>query len=325
MNAIPLPADVTATITNLINLIRSNNNVPVATLTRAFEGLVQAGVSISEGRQSPAYGPAGRDRADMRPAPEIRSNASTPDSVAAPGPDDCGAVFKAPRDARNQRTLSPCMLTRGHPGKHANGYGTTWGGTSVSKPMRVQRDGTPVEPAATPARPATPADLAARMERARSAMATPQPPAGISSYRVGDTPVQRAQQAIRLSAAPAYGWMESQLRTVLEQLERAGTDLIRHAEKRDSFEQYNHKRMQTLRRQLVCARAALLQADTRRQELEACVNALRTAIPPVADPLDEQERNAVRFARQLAAVRQAHLQPKPQATPHPWFPGGSVA
>ncbi|MEV6651195.1 hypothetical protein [Streptomyces sp. NPDC051219] len=236
----------------------------------------------------------------------------------------CAATFAhAPHAARNARTLRPCHLKRGHSGKHENDSGVSWEDRTTSgarRTIRTERSKSVPTP--------TSSSLQARMKRAEKAMNAPASATRSTSSaytrRTVDGPVQQAKRAVDLATPPQWGWWPSQLRVVLENLERDGSKLLQYAVDHDQTPSSNRRETEQLRSQLHEARGVLMPGVEVKVRQEF-VDSLRKAIRAVAKPLEEQQRDQQQWTERLAAGRRALDNPAPPAPAHPWFAGSSVA
>lgn len=306
-----LPANLQSTIGNLVRTIQDCDSIDPGKLAAALEGLVHAGVTLGQARQAPG-GPLG--------GMQIRSRQLTvrddEDDEPLP-PNACGAVFTPPRTVRSDpRFLAPCALKRGHSGKHQNRKGVSWS-TRTATTQPAQQRSTPVK---TP----SPKELKERMRRLQARMGTPAAPASTNTRTAVDGPAQQAQRAISLARPPQWGWMPSQRRIVLGQLERAGTQLLKHALANSPTVSAHQPDTQKLDRLLSDARSILTpasQVDVRQET----VDRLSDAIGAMAQHVAAEEQAQHRFAERLAAGRAALANPAPAPAPHPWFAETSAA
>ncbi|MEU2162415.1 hypothetical protein [Streptomyces sp. NPDC019208] len=314
-----LPTDVQTTISALVRTIRDADSIDTLKLTAALEGLVHAGVTLGQGRQSASSGPLGG--MEIRSRQVGRRDDQDDDEPLPAGA--CGTIFNPPRAVRSDpRFQAPCALKRGHSGKHENRKGVSWGGPVkrvTARPATTVRS----NPVTTP----TPKDLKARHERLRALMAPPAAPAAparTSRPTAAHGPAQEAQRAIELARPPQWGWMPSQRRIILRQLEQAGSTLMRHALANSPTVAAHQPRTQHLDRLLADARSILTpasQVDVRQET----VKRLSDAISAMADHVAKEEQADRRFAQRLADAREALAKPAPAPAPHPWFTGASVA
>ncbi|MGW7715182.1 hypothetical protein ACWGKK_12795 [Streptomyces chartreusis] len=238
----------------------------------------------------------------------------------------CGEIFNAPLMARDERTMSPCILAKGHTDKHENAKGVSWGtrtqarrsSPSAAPTPTTGRRNTTVTGRTDTERKALMRQHAARFAAQR---ATPAP-----AYRyippttVG--PIADAQQAVRLAASVDNGWLPSQLSVIIDRLDDAASRAIRWA---DANGGTTHRAKARHVTGLVnAARASLGQGNMSYQR--QAVETLRRAIGELIAPLAEQQRFADMAAERLA-VTAADPRPRPSSVrqEHPWFEGHSVA
>jgi hypothetical protein len=315
----PFPAHVTASITNLVRLIHSGRTISDEHLTRALEGLVQAGITIAESRQGPSH-----NAAAIHPGIEVRAGAhGTEDDEPLP-PNACGAVFNPPRAAgSNPRYQAPCALDRDHLKRdpnsaHQNRKGVSWGTRSGRRIASTEKRNTTMTP--------TKEALKARTERLAQQMTARTAPAGrVTSLasRRPSTPLNAAQRALDLAKPPQWGWLPSQRRIVLERLEQAGTVLLQHALDHRAGDLAQRQEIAGLQRELMNVRTALVPGNTvevRQSTLDRFTVAMRSLLTPL------QDRDRItRSLNRLITDRQMEARRPVQAPAHPWMTDRSVA
>ncbi|WP_031071383.1 hypothetical protein [Streptomyces sp. NRRL S-118] len=235
--------------------------------------------------------------------------------------DACGATFtRAPKAARNSRTLAPCLLKRGHTGSHENENGVSWSqATSARRQISTRTDQKGDSTMTT-------TELKARMKRMQRVMAnrTASDAQLERSIPIADGPLARAAQAVSLARAPQWGWLASERRVVLERLTQAGDALLRHALDTRATDTAHRREIEELRRQVVAA-GALLAPGVATDVQQETLDTLSEAIMSLHKPLNDEARLAANFARRLAEGKQAQETPAPAAPQHPWFTHRHVA
>ncbi|MFJ7191461.1 hypothetical protein [Streptomyces bacillaris] len=311
MSRTTLPADITGAIDNLVKTIRSTTTPNEAGLRTALEGLVQAGVTLGESRQSASLQLPTADGQQM----EIRSRPGAPagddeDDQPLP-PNACRAVFNAPRLARDARTLRPCHLERDHPGKHTNSRGVTWSSRNTSR-TKTTRSDSPMNTADLKARTAR---IAAQMKRsaapARRSSSTPYRPSG---------PLAAARRTVDLSRqdVPSQGWMPSQIAVGMRALEQAGEAVLRIASADPDVAFAYRTQAGALRRKLLEVHALSLPGADTSTLRQKDIDGMAAAVNDLLVPLEARQKANEQWARQLARGAELADQPRPQPTPHPW-------
>ncbi|MGW1137621.1 hypothetical protein [Streptomyces zhihengii] len=248
---------------------------------------------------------------------ELDNEPSQPEARTLPA-DACRATFdRAPKAARNARTLAPCHLKRGHSGRHENDRGVSWTSRGTA-PRTETRSTTPVDAKTLNARHA---QLAKTMQGRSSAPAAP-------AYRPPTGPLAAARRAIDASKTPlSIGGelMPSQLAYGMRELERTGDEILRLAAGDETTMRYRGPQVATLRRKLQDAHAVNAPGyqgpDLRPRDLVG----LRDALDTVLTPMETQAREMDRFRRGIARAARMPRRPAPRPEPHPWDRGGDAA
>ncbi|KES07323.1 hypothetical protein BU52_09965 [Streptomyces toyocaensis] len=318
----PLPAHVTASITNLVGLIHSGRTISDDHLTRALEGLVQAGISIAESRQG-----ASHNAAVIHPGLEVRASAhkAIDDDDAPLPPNACGAVFTPPRAARSDpRYQAPCALDRDHLKRdphsaHQNRKGVSWGTRSGRRMTTTEKRNTAMAP--------TKEALKARTERLARQMTVRTVPGGRVTSRDSRgpaTPLDAAQRALELAKPPQWGWTRSERRVVLERLEQTATALLQHALDHRAGDLAQRREIEGLQRELVNVRSALVPGCTV-EVRQASLDRFTAAVRSLLTPLQDQDRITRSVVRRLNAQAEVAGRPAPQPAAHPWLADRSIA
>lgn len=250
---------------------------------------------------------------------EFDDEPSEPEARTLPA-DACRAAYdRAPKAARNARTLAPCHLKRGHSGRHQNHRGVSWTSRGTTTSTTTKRS-TPMNTAELKARHARIASLIQRSNRA------PSTPDYVTQRAA--RPLADARRAIDASKTPlSIGGelMPSQLAYGMRELERTGDRILRMAAGDETTMRYRGPQVATLRRKLQDAHAVNAPGyqgpDLRPRDLVG----LRDALDTVLTPMEAQAREMDRVRRGIARAARMPQRPAPRPEPHPWDRGGDAA
>ncbi|MDX3522376.1 hypothetical protein [Streptomyces scabiei] len=236
--------------------------------------------------------------------------------------DACGQIFKAPLLAQDARTLSPCMLARGHSGKHENAKGVSWGTRKDAR--HAPTSAPPATRGRTTAVPGrTDAERKALMQRhidqIRDQRTDRQPAAaGTPTPYEPRGPIAEAQRAVRLANSPSNDWLPSQLSVIVDKLDQAARNLAQYAEARGGMT--HRTQAQQVNGLVLAARTALAPGVANMAGQREAVETLRRAVADLIEPLAEQQRFAQMEAKALADPQPVRTAP-PSIPAHPWFTG----